>query len=117
MALCKNNCGNEAKGRSMYCSDTCKTLYNRNKKSVTTPVVTETVTVGGVSCLRKDLVPCGHDFSLKVFHDNPSDFAIRDKPEKLNWGPWMSLSELESSSFIANRVSIPGDFDYSGTFN
>ncbi len=41
---CKNeSCTNEAKGKGSYCSDTCKTLYNRNKNrnNVTvTPAVT-----------------------------------------------------------------------------
>jgi len=32
---CINKCGNEAKGRSKYCSVSCKVAYNRNKKSVT----------------------------------------------------------------------------------
>ena len=29
---CLNECGNESRGRSMYCSAKCKVRYNRNKK-------------------------------------------------------------------------------------
>lgn len=44
---CINKCGNEAKGRSKYCSDSCKVAYNRNKRnteSVTDVTVSESVT-------------------------------------------------------------------------
>ncbi len=41
---CLNNCGNEATGKSKYCSDRCKVAYNRNKSTVTSGAVTSTVT-------------------------------------------------------------------------
>ena len=40
------NCGNETVGRSKYCSDRCKVMYNRNKKRNTEP---ENVTVNPTS--------------------------------------------------------------------
>ncbi len=30
---CMNECGNETVGNSKYCSETCKTVYNRNKRN------------------------------------------------------------------------------------
>ena len=55
---CVNECGKDVAGRGKYCSDTCKTVYNRNKKrnkldpSVT--VTAESVTVS----VTPDVVPC-----------------------------------------------------------
>ncbi len=48
---CLNNCGKDAAGRSQYCSDTCKTVYNRNKKrnKLDPSVTAESVTVKGVT--------------------------------------------------------------------
>lgn len=43
--ICKNEkCDNEAKGRGLYCSASCKTVYNRNSKSVTFVTETKSVT-------------------------------------------------------------------------
>jgi len=41
---CLNDCGNEAKGRSKYCSDKCKVAWNRNKKRNTVTGEAKTVT-------------------------------------------------------------------------
>jgi hypothetical protein len=36
MNECKRDgCGNEQQGKSSYCSESCKTLYNRNKRTGT----------------------------------------------------------------------------------
>ena len=38
---CKNEtCDNQAKGNGKYCSATCKTIFNRNKRNTVTPPVT-----------------------------------------------------------------------------
>lgn len=143
MSLCKNGCGREAVGRSMYCSPSCKVAYNRNK---TNPIETNR-NIGkdglrgvGVSeatiesldaypsafeakpdktltialCRSEDL---GGFLGLSHYKENPDKYAPRDKPEKLNWGPWMDLADLTGSPFVANRVPIPGDFDYAGVFH
>lgn len=39
-------------------------------------------------------------------------YATRTNPEKLNWGEPMSYAELLKAGLVANRVTIPGDFDY-----
>lgn len=41
----------------------------------------------------------------------------RTHSERLNWGDHMSGSELKDAGLVANRVSIPGDWDYVGVFN
>lgn len=42
---CKHySCTNETVGRSQYCCASCKTLYNRNKATVTKSVTVQTVT-------------------------------------------------------------------------
>lgn len=38
----------------------------------------------------------------------------RTHPECLNWEGWMDAGELKANGFKANRVSIPGDWDYVG---
>lgn len=43
---CKHEpCNNDAMGKGSYCSNTCKTLYNRNKKAPVTVAVTPAVTL------------------------------------------------------------------------
>ena len=38
----------------------------------------------------------------------------RTHPERLNWGEPMTRAELEAAGLKANRVPIPGDWDYAG---
>ena len=99
---CKyDKCDNEVKGRSKYCSDTCKTLYNRNKgvtETVTSAAVTPAVTV-----------------SLEHYRNNPAKYCTtRTNPDLLNWDEPMSAMELHQAGLTANRVPIPGDHDYQG---
>ena len=42
----------------------------------------------------------------------PKIYRRRYEPERLNWGEPLSRDELEQAGFRANRVPIPGDFDY-----
>lgn len=84
-------CGNgfEAQRSSAkYCSAKCRKLAFQNKD-------------GEVS------VP-----SLEHYYANPDMYATRNAPEKLNWGPHMDATELAGSKFTANRVNLPGDWDY-----
>ena len=50
--------------------------------------------------------------SLMDYHANPTDYIPRLEPDKLNWGQWMTVSELERDGLKANRVTMPGDWDY-----
>ena len=92
------NCGKEAEGRSKYCSATCKTIYNRNKnrntKSVTPNRNSETVTPDQLQAARDR----------------------RTNPDLLNWGDPMTSAELHDAGLRANRVPIPGDWDYNGVY-
>lgn len=38
----------------------------------------------------------------------------RTRPERLNWGEPMTMDELKDAGLAANRVPIPGDWDYAG---
>lgn len=38
----------------------------------------------------------------------------RTNPQCINWGEPMTGSELKAAGLVANRVSIPGDWDYAG---
>ena len=40
--------------------------------------------------------------------------ARRTNPDSLNWGKWMTMTELKQAGLKANRVSIPGDWGYIG---
>ena len=91
-------CGKEALGRSRYCSDSCKTVYNRNKNRNTSNRNTETVT------------PLFREGSLAHYYAEPDKYILRSSPERLNWDEWLGMDELDD--FVANRVSIPGDYDY-----
>ncbi len=52
--------------------------------------------------------------SLKHYQAYPEKYIPRREPDKLNWGPWMNSQQLEQAGLKANRVSIPGDWDYAG---
>jgi len=46
--------------------------------------------------------------------ENTGYYAARTNPGLLNWGEPMSLNELKTARLKANRVPIPGDWDYDG---
>ena len=52
--------------------------------------------------------------SLVHYAQHPEMYAPRANPDNLNWGDHMSYDELAMAGFKANRVPIPGDFDYEG---
>ncbi len=53
--------------------------------------------------------------SLEDYYDaSTGEYAKRAIPELLNWGPWMIMAALEQAGLKANRVPIPGDWDYEG---
>ena len=51
---------------------------------------------------------------LEHYYANPDMYAHRAHPDELNWGKWMNSHELEQAGIRANRVPIPGDWDYEG---
>lgn len=98
---------------SQYCTARCRVAANRSVTEVSvtqTPLVTlkgdPDVTVGGVvrkeTTLNTDLI--GPD----VY------YWPRTNPERINWGEHMSMDQLKEAGLVANRVPIPGDWDYVG---
>ncbi len=100
------NCDNEAKGRSKYCSDRCKVAHNRNKSVTDVTVTVESVTVPPVTVTA----------SIEHYYEHPDLYITRAHPERLNWGEYMNYSQLQDAGLNANRVSIPGDWDYDGVY-
>lgn len=41
-------------------------------------------------------------------------YVPRNHPERLNWGEHMTAVQLKDAGLVANRVAIPGDWDYTG---
>lgn len=50
--------------------------------------------------------------SLEHYKVFPDKYVPRREPELLNWGPWLNMAQLETAGLKANRVSVPGDWDY-----
>ena len=89
--------------------------YYRDKKRNAQIVMTGVTRVTGESCT--ELGPVGDALldrrgGLADYHANRDKYVARREPDKLNWGPWMDMAELEQACLKANRVAIPGDWDY-----
>ena len=127
--ICKwHRCSNETRTRSEFCSDTCSKRYRRNPdkpgqeaKSDTKPGQTSHVTelssgevaeIMDVSVPALEVEVCGMITGLLHYTANPNMYVERNEPDKLNWGEYMDRDELKRRGFKANRVSIPGDWDY-----
>ena len=54
----------------------------------------------------------GRVASSEDYQENTQDYAFRACAELLNWGAPMSADELKRNRYSANRVSLPGDWDY-----
>ncbi len=106
------NCNNEGRGRSQYCSDTCKTVWNRNRKRNTEALI-ETVTEPESVTVTPEVVTLRPpNFGLSdcgCLHCQQSAGRLT-----LNHGPWKSASTLEPRGY--NRVPLPGDVDYVGVY-
>ena len=106
---CKwTGCENGARVKSPFCSGTCKKRYQRASGTYV-PVEVGQGQVGHIQ-------PVGDGVCVTVGLDDylsrPEAYAERAQPDLLNWGPWMSTAQLETAGLRANRVSIPGDWDY-----
>ena len=124
---CKQ-CGKALTGKSSYCSGSCKTVYNRNKRNSNpeqTSAGTATVIDPEHICkvtvepvISKEAIEPNAGYWQALGDDK--NYATRTSPELLNWGPWMTSDELleykhrHSLKSYHNRVPIPGDHDYSG---
>lgn len=105
---CKNpNCNNEI-ARGKWCSDKCRMAVTRTKCSPKP----EQIKGEQPNPNRSGTHPVTHLEHLQFYRDNPDQYATRTNPDKLNWGPHMDCFELRAAGFVANRVTIPGDWDY-----
>ncbi len=90
--------------------------YREHKRNA--QLVMDGVTrVTGESCTELD--PTDHALidgrgGLADYYANPDKYIPRTEPDKLNWGPWLNTAELNAAGLKANRVPIPGDWDYEG---
>ena len=117
------NCDKSSMGKSKYCSGACRTAWSRksvtefvicNSKSVTTGTVTEPNDVTVVT-EDLDITPTvTRVASFEDYQSHPTDYARRTNASILNWGVWLNREELDKSDYVSNRVTIPGDWDYSG---
>jgi len=101
-------CGKECTGKT--CSGACRAKLSRR---------TESVETFQAHAHDKERTVEAHaptrTASLEDYQANPDDYATRNDPARLNWGPHMDNAELEASHlYVANRVPIPGDWDYEG---
>ncbi len=134
---CKwTDCENGARAKSPFCSGTCKKRYQR-ASGTDVPVEVGQEQVGQLSGTGPKITPKQYANCLRHgegsyllasenldefpvctiahYYANPSKYIQRREPDKLNWGPWMNMAELEQAGLKANRVSVPGDWDYAGT--
>lgn len=113
-------CGNEfcsaaISGRQVYCSDRCRKAVSRTDNSDKPKSDTETGQIESIVFpTEKGPVEISLVASLEDYESNPDRYTTRAFPEKLNWGQPLTFHELQASSFKANRVPIPGDWDYVG---
>ena len=121
---CKNpKCGNNLTGRQReFCSDRCRMAVKRTPEPEQTKVEQQTRTdqiwEECVTCENmvdeNGAAACDGQAILQHSKCNPDKYATRTNPEKLNWGPILGAVDLKIRGFVANRVSIPGDWDYEG---
>ncbi len=119
-------CGEEYDGRSgsKTCSTKCRTAQSRYKSklsvtakcdtTVTKPKCDKGVTDKDFGDTKLGKTHLNHKEYLQFYYNHPDKYVQRREPEKLNWGPWLNPANLRSLGFKANRVSIPGDWDYEG---
>lgn len=126
---CRNDkCSNEAKGRSKYCSDSCKTVTNRNKKRNTESVTSESVTPEHVEACEASMVKhCKASYFGALAENKPPEVAPgspnsggtiaeyrADLPSVETVPASAAQPEPVRSRVGGCRVAIPGDEDYTG---
>ena len=105
---CKwTDCENDARAKSPFCSATCKKRYQRASGTDVPPEVGQ-----GQVGQTPDVPPA----SLEDYTDDHGrKYVPRNEPVLLNWGPGlMNRQQLEKAGLKANRVAMPGDWDYDG---
>ena len=108
---CKwNECGNEARLKSPFCSQACK---KRHSRSSGTDQPCEVVQIAsGTEVVHVEESELSYENYLK--YQPLGMYATRTNPDLLNYGKPMTPHQLEKAGLKANRVPIPGDWDYKG---
>jgi len=132
MDVCKRiGCNEPITGRQVFCSDKCRKSHKRKsdiiptKSDICPDKPNSDTQVGQGSFARSSKafgVLCDMNKQAGVLaHDVPDgdpidllEYATRTNPELLNHGPYMTSAGLDKAGLKANRVPIPGDYDYEG---
>lgn len=93
-------CNGPVTGKSRTCSARCRKALSRAKCDAS-------VTNSGDK-------PSVTEVDVSQFIGPDVYYQPRTNPDLLNWGEPMTRAELEANKFKANRVPIPGDWDYAG---
>ncbi len=100
-----------------------KTAAERQREKRKRDTVTEENVTDVTNSHPADVTPEGEALLREIFGSGPASlgdylddhgrkYATRAEPDKLNWGPWMNSQQLAAAGLKANRVPIPGDWDY-----
>ncbi len=87
--------------------------YRDNKRNAQRTESVTRVTVGP----ERNVTPVpvvAPSVSYAHYMNNLDKYITRREPKLLNWGPWMDSQQLAEAGLKANRVAIPGDWDYEG---
>ncbi len=111
---CKQ-CGTLLTGRQReFCSDKCRM---RHKRQTRTSEDGSGSTNANKVVVEPEQIESEQQTRTASFEDyqaHPGDYVPRVQPELLNWGSWMNSGQLEQPGLKANRVPVPGDWDYQG---
>lgn len=110
-------CNEDLTGKQVYCSDRCRMAWNREQEATRTepePQSEQIAKPNTVESEQNQPEQPKRTASYQDYIDNRQDYAGRAKPDKLNWGPYLPAEDLDQLGVIANRVPIPGDWDYVG---
>ena len=102
--ICKTECSGTT------CSGSCRAKLSRRTRTQEPEAHAHGIEAHAPSA-RKE-AHAGVTPTLQHYQANPTMYAARTNPEAINWGKPLSLWGLEKAGFKANRVSIPGDWDY-----
>ena len=102
-----------------YCSGKCRRLDERGpltETGVAEVGEAEVVIVDELPDKPKIRLPDGVTLvqkgSLDDYYARPEAYHRRLEPEKLNWGIKLDVKQLKQAGLRANRVPIPGDWDF-----
>ena len=133
---CKwRECENEARSKSPFCGGTCKKRHQRASGtdvpvevgqelsgtqvgqtlgSASSTQNTDEQETGESTIIEQAVIEYVRTAGLQDYYDNPDNYYPRREPERLNWGAWLNMDQLKQADLRANRVPIPGDWDYEG---